>query len=106
MFKLRDDIPIKYLLNLHMIDSMIQKESIIFEIVKYIVPETEKRNSDIFRFTTNTLKYVFGENIKNSEFKQNVIAAIKYYIHKEYIKVEGSTFIFKNNFILKFYIND
>jgi hypothetical protein len=43
------------------------------------------------KFSSKTLKYVFGDNIKDETFKANIVKNIKELISLECLKVNGET---------------
>lgn len=86
-------------------ESFIEKDSIAFEIIKYLINQDSFKNeiSDI-KFSTKTLKYIFGEEKLNEEkFKDFVINSIKELIKKDLIYLKGKTFYMTEELIKKFY---
>lgn len=99
------DIPIKYALNMHLMESFIEKDSVAFEIIKYLINQDFFKN-DIknIKFSTRTLKYIFGEEKLNEEkFKSYVINSIKELIAEDLITVKGKTLYPNEALIKKFY---
>ena len=99
------DIPIKYALNMHLMESFIEKDSVVFEILKYLINQDSFKN-DIknIKFSTKTLKYIFGEEKLNEEkFKAFTINSIKELIADNLITVKGKTFYVTEPLVKKFY---
>jgi hypothetical protein len=111
MMKIRSDLPIKYRLNIYN-DELVQDEfSALYNILQYLLKVNENKNKELklnsLKFTTNSLKYIFGEKIKDDEFKCNLIKKIKYLIQEKYIEVKGENFFITQLAINYFYeIND
>jgi hypothetical protein len=108
---LRTDLPIKYYLNLHTDDLLFDSHAALYSILQYLVKVSEVKGKSLdltsLKFTTNSLKYIFGEKIKNVEFKDNLIKKIKSLIQEEYLDVQKENFIITQKAIHSFYqIND
>jgi hypothetical protein len=105
---LRSDLAIKYYLNVYNEEDLQDDCSVLFNILQYLlkVAEVKQKNIDLghLRFTTNSLKYVFGEKIKNEEFKCNLINKIKSLIQEKNLEVKGEYFYLTEKGISLFYI--
>ena len=99
------DISIKYALNMHLMESFIEKDSVVFEIIKYSINQDSfKDDIKNIKFTTKTLKYIFGEDkIKEEKFKAFVINSIKELIRENLIVLKGKTFYITEELVKKFY---
>lgn len=105
MLKIRDDIKVKYILNLHLVDDLLDDESIIFEIIKYVIGQSkdDKVNLEDLKFTSKTLKYIFGDKIKDDTFKQKVIISIKNSISDGDIIPKGKSMFLSDKIINEYY---
>ena len=105
--KINNDLPIKYHLNMHLMESFIEKDSIGFEIIKYVIGDiaTHKKEMEIenFKFTSKTLKYIFGDRIKEPDFKDFVIKTIKEFIANDLIVPKNKALHITEKMITNFY---
>lgn len=99
------NISIKYALNMHLMESFIEKDSVVFEIIKYLIGQDSFKNEiKNIKFSTKTLKYIFGEEKLNEEkFKVFVINSIKELIKENLIVLKGKTFYITEELLKKFY---
>jgi hypothetical protein len=102
--KISSDAPIKYSLDLHLTDSHISPEGIIFEIVRYCIAQFKSSEIELdnVKFTSKTLKYVFGNRL-DGEFKDLVVSSIKEYIGSGFIKPNNNSMYITKELITKFY---
>ncbi len=102
--KINSNLPIKYSLDLHLTDFHISSESIIFEIVRYCINQFKSSEVDLdgVKFTSKTLKYVFGNRL-DGEFKDLVVSSIKEYITSGLIKPNNNTMYITKELVTKFY---
>ena len=90
---------------MHLMESFIEKDSVVFEIIKYSINQDSfKDDIKNIKFTTKTLKYIFGEDkIKEEKFKAFVINSIKELIRENLIVLKGKTFYITEELVKKFY---
>lgn len=103
--KIRKDIKLKYLLNLHLTDELLDEDSIVFEIVKYTIGQIKDDDFDLddIKFTSKTLKYIFGDKIKEDSFKTFVINSIKNNIKNNNISPVGKSMFLSKKIISEYY---
>ena len=93
---LKPDLAIKYYLNVYNEEDLQDELAVLFNILQYLlkVADIKNRSLDLenLKFTTNSLKYVFGEKVKNDDFKGNLVKKIKYLIQEKYITVKKKNF--------------
>lgn len=106
-FKISNDIPIKYHLNMHLMESLIDRDSIAFELIKYTIKNIAAHEKeyiiDNFKFTSRTLKYVFGDLLKDEKTKEYIINSIKEMIGMKWIKLKGKTMFITKEMLNNFY---
>ena len=104
---LRSDLSIKYYLNLHSHKDLQDNLAVLFDILQYILRVIEVKNKNLsrenFKFSTKTLKYVFGDSMKDETFKQNLVKKIKDLISQEYLVVKGEEIHITDKGLLTFY---
>jgi hypothetical protein len=104
----RSNLPIKYYLGLHNEEGLSDKFSILFEISQYLirVHESKGKTLDIesMKFSSKSLKYVFGDRIKDETFKLTLVKSLKELISDEYIRPQGDFMFFTKKSITHFYI--
>ena len=106
--KIKEDIPLKYHLNMHLMESYIDKDSIGFELIRYIINDINGNdNKDLtlenLKFTAKTLKYVFGDKMQNDEFKNYTITSLKQLIALNFIEPKGKSMYITEEMLRKFY---
>ena len=107
---LRSDLPLKYYLNLYNEDTLLDQYSILFEILQYIIKvanvKDKNLNSSNIKFSSKSLKYVFGDRLNDEIFKKYVVESLKYMITTEYLRTEGDFIYFTKNGLTYFYITN
>ncbi len=110
MMTLRSDLPIKYYLNLYNEDTLADNYSILFEILQYIIKVANAKDKNLelknIKFSSKSLKYVFGDKLKDEAFKLYVIDSLKYMISNEYLITEGDFIFFTKKGLTYFYLTN
>lgn len=110
MMKLRSDLPIKYYLNVYREEELQDTFVILFDLVQYLLKVMQLKNKSVsqegFKFTSKSLKYVFGEKVNDEAFKQELIAKIKELIASKDIEVEGSNMRITKKGLNNFYLTE
>lgn len=108
--KLRSDLPIKYYLNLYNEEGLNDEFTLLFEILQYIIRVANTKDKDLdsnnIRFSSKSLKYVFGDKIKDETFKSNLVKSLKKMITEEYLKSEGDFIYFTKKGLTHFYLTN
>ena len=108
MTKLRQDLPIKYYLNVYNEEDLQDDLVVLFNISQYLIKVADLKNKTLdfenLKFTTASLKYIFGEKIKDETFKSNLVKRIKTLIQEEYLEVKKDQFYITNKGIETFYL--
>jgi len=106
MIELKKNLELKYYLNMHLNSALLEKESILFEIINYILENNTKDKEVTYKnckFSTKTLKYIFGERFVTDESKDSIIYMIKGLVEDGYIDVNSKTFHISKKGIGKLY---
>jgi hypothetical protein len=105
---LRSDLPIKYNLNLHREEGLRDDRSILFDIIGHflrVAQSKQKETSlDSFNFSSKTMKYVFGDRLKDETFKLELVKSIKQLISSGEILATGETMSVTEKGLLNFYL--
>ena len=108
--KLTSDLPIKYYLNLHTENSISDKYTIFFEILQYTIRVATSKEKTIdlstLKFSSKSLKYVFGDRLKDETFKEYVVKSLKEMIHQDYLKPTGDFIYFTQKGLTYFYLTN
>ena len=108
MMKLRSDLPIKYHLNVYREEELQDSFVILFDLVQYLIKVMQLKNKSVtlegFKFSSKSLKYVFGEKVNDEVFKQKLIATIKELISSKDIEVDGSSMYITKKGLTNFYL--
>jgi hypothetical protein len=104
---LKQDLPIKYYLNLYNEPGVADQYSTLYDILSYLIRVIESKNKELtlnnLKFSSKTLKYVFGDNLKDETFKSNIVKNIKELIAIDYLNVSGETISITENGLTYFY---
>lgn len=107
ILKLRSDLPIKYYLNVHNEEELQDEQAALFDILQYLHKVLQVKGKELsldsFKFTSNSLKYVFGEKLKDETFKHKLVKRLKSLIAEDYISVENETMKITQKGITNFY---
>ena len=105
--KLRSDLPIKYYLNLHNEERLTDDLSPLFDIIQYLIRVLQVKQKELelknLKFTKNSLKYVFGERMKDETFKTDLVKRLKSLIEAGHMEVEGETIWITKKGLTNFY---
>jgi hypothetical protein len=76
-FSIQRDLPIKYVLGLHpAVPTYPNGQDFMFEVASHLVRVAEVKSKEWdpleIKFSTKTLKYVFGENMNDESFRERV----------------------------------
>jgi hypothetical protein len=95
---LRSDLPIKYYLNLYNEEGLSDEFTLLFEILQYIIRVANAKEKSLelknIKFSSKSLKYVFGDKIKDETFKTNLVKSLKTMITNDYLMAEGDFIYF------------
>lgn len=108
MIKLKKDLQLKYYLSMHLnIATLIDKNAILFEIISYVLSNIEGKDKEItyknLKFSSKTLKYIFGEKFESEESKNSILLLIKELVEDKCIDIRSKTFHISEKGISKFY---
>lgn len=107
---LRSDLPIKYYLNLYNEEGLSDEFTLLFEILQYIIKVANSKDKSLtlenIKFSSKSLKYVFGERLKDETFKTNVVKSLKKMISDEYLTTEGDFIYFTKKGLTYFYLTN
>ena len=107
---LRSDLPIKYYLNLYNEEGLSDEFTLLFEILQYTirVANTKEKSLDLknIKFSSKSLKYVFGDKIKDETFKTNLVKSLKMLIVDDYLTTEGDFIYFTKKGLTYFYLTN
>jgi hypothetical protein len=107
---LRSDLPLKYYLNLYNEDTLTDKYSVLFEILQYIIKVANAKDKSLelknLKFSSKSLKYVFGERLKDETFKLYVVKSLKEIISQEYLTPDGDFIFFTKKGLTYFYLTN
>lgn len=104
---LRSDLPIKYYLNLHREEGLRDDRSILFDIIGHLLRVAQSKQKEVsfesFKFSSKTMKYVFGDQLKDETFKLELVKSIKRLIFSGEILASGETMTITEKGLLNFY---
>ena len=108
ILNLRSDLKIKYYLGLYNEEDLYDDSSVLFDILQYILKviqvKQKKLDFENIKFSSKSLKYVFGDKINDETFKSNLVKRIKSLIADEYLQVDGDSLKITEKGITNFYI--
>lgn len=108
-FKIQNGLPLKYSLALHpSLPGYPSKSDFLFDVASHIVRVTELKSKDWdpkdIKFSTKTLKYVFGENMSSDLFKEKIKSILKDLIQDEVLIKKGEFIFIPESEFSKYYI--
>jgi hypothetical protein len=107
MMKIRSDLPIKYYLNVYNEENLQDELTILFDIIQYLTKVIQAKDKDLslenFKFTSKSMKYIFGDKLKDETFKQNLVKRLKNLIATENVSVTGETMKITEKGLTNFY---
>lgn len=105
--KIRSDLPIKYYLNVYNEETLQDELTVLFDIIQYLAKVIQAKDKDLslenFKFTSKSMKYIFGDKLKDETFKQNLVKRLKNLIATENIEVSGETMKITEKGLTNFY---
>jgi len=89
-------------------EPFIDRDSVGFELIKYVVSDIDSNSKkdltlDNMKFTSKTLKYVFGDKMKDIEFKEYIISNLKEMISLKWIDARNKSMFITEKMIKNFY---
>jgi len=107
----KEDLPIKYYLDLSGEGPLRDKFYPIFEISQHLIrvntAKTKELEMSSFKFSSKSLKYVFGDKLKDETFKEEIVQYLKDLLKEEYLVSKGDSIFFTKKALMHFYqIND
>jgi hypothetical protein len=108
-FKIQDGLPIKYSLALHpALPGYPSQSDFMFDVASHIVRVTELKSKDWasndIKFSTKTLKYVFGEHMKSETFKEKIKTILKDLLESGKLVKKGEFIFIPESEFSKYYI--
>lgn len=101
---LRSDLELKYYLGLHNEDLLFTKYSVLYDILEFLIKN--KKDSSELKFTSKTLKYIFGEKLNVESLKEKIVSYIKELLDDEYLVKSGESILISTKAITKFYLTN
>jgi hypothetical protein len=107
---LHSNLPIKYYLNLYNEEGLSDEFTLLFEILQYIIRVANAKEKSLelknIKFSSKSLKYVFGDKIKDETFKTNLVKSLKTMITNDYLMTEGDFIYFTKKGLTYFYLTN
>lgn len=105
---LKKSLPLKYLLDTHTaLLSYPTEQDFMFDVISYIVrvsvSKAKELDSKDIRFSTKTLKYVFGDKLSNQEFMDKVKLIMKSLIEDGSLIKKGEYLLIDESIFLTYY---
>lgn len=106
-FILNRDLPIKYVLECHTaLRTYPTKQDFMFDVISYLVKVGETKGKEFdpadVKFTTKTLKYVFGDKLKG-EFLDKLKLVLEELVKENVIAKKGESLLIPESEFSKYY---
>ena len=105
--KIRRDLPLKYYFNLHSEEGLYDKHSVLFDTIQYLIRTAELKQKTLdlneLKFSSKTLKYIFGEKINEETFKEDLVKKIRELISDSDLEIKGDSMALTKKGISNFY---
>ncbi len=107
-FKIQETLPIKYSLGLHQsMPNYPTSQDFMFDVISYLIRVAESREKDWdpgdFKFSTKTLKYVFGDRFKSDDFVNRIKIILKDLLEIEAIERKGEYLYISKDELSRYY---
>ena len=106
--QIRSNLPIKYYLNLHMEEDLCDEQSILYEILQYLIKVIEAKDKELsystLKFSSKSLKYVVGDKIKDETFKRRLVQSLKKLINSSFLTTDKEVMQITEKALTNFYI--
>ena len=108
-FRINQDLPIKYTLNLHSaMPGYPSAQDFLFDVSSHLVRVVEVKSKDWdpddIKFSTKTLKYVFGDQMNDEVFVQAVKKTIAELLSTNTLIKRGEFIFIPNSEFSKYYL--
>ena len=108
-FRINQDLPIKYTLSLHTaMPGYPSSQDFLFDVASHLVRVVEVKSKDWdpddIKFSTKTLKYVFGDHMNDEAFVQSVKKVISDLLTKGTLVKRGEFIFIPNTEFSKYYL--
>lgn len=105
--KTRSDLPIKYYLGIYLEENLVDEDSILFEILQYLIRVLEAKEKELsysnLKFSSKSLKYVFGDRMNDETFKNKVVQSLKKALSSKKLVADSNFINFTESGITQFY---
>lgn len=107
-YKLNQEIPLKYHLEVHSsLPNYPSNDDFIFDVINYLVKVFESKSktldSSSIKFSTKTLKYVYGDKF-NQEFIEKLKPIISSLVEEGILTKKDDTMVISKQVFEKFYL--
>jgi hypothetical protein len=108
-FRINRDLPIKYSLNLHQaVPGYPTQQDFIFDVSSHIARVAEAKGKDWdpsdIKFSTKTLKYVFGDHMNDESFVQVVKKILTDLVSTGLLSKKGEFIFIPDSEFSKYYL--
>jgi hypothetical protein len=108
-FNIHPSLPIKYTLGVHpALPTYPTRQDFVFDIAAHIVRVTELKSKDWsvddIKFSTKTLKYVFGDRMQSAEFRDKIKDLLKSLLEDGTLLKKGDFVFIPESEFSKYYL--
>jgi hypothetical protein len=108
-FKIAEGLHIKYTLGLHpSVSSYPTQEDFMFDVASHIARVSDLKDKDWdvddIKFSTKTLKYVFGDNMNSPEFREKIKAILVDLLDRSILSKKGEFIFIPETEFSKYYL--
>ena len=109
IFNIQKGLPIKYSLGIHSaLPNYPTETDFIFDVASHLVRVTEVKSkdwsADDIKFSTKTLKYVFGDHMNSDEFRTKIKELLKCLLEKGSLIKKGEFIFIPESEFSKYYL--
>jgi hypothetical protein len=88
-------------------EDLCDEQSILYEILQYIIKVIEVKNKELnyssLKFSSKSLKYIFGDKLKDETFKLRVVQSIKKLLNSSYLTSDKEFIYITEKALTNFY---
>ena len=106
--KISKQLPLKYILETHTaLPSYPTRQDFVFDVLNYLIRVSDSKSKTFnpadIKFSSKTLKYVFGEKATDPDFLEKIKLIIKSLIEDGSLVKNGENLMISESYFLNFY---
>lgn len=88
-------------------EELIEENSILYEILQYLIKVLESKNKELtyenLKFSSKSLKYIFGDKIKDETFRLQIVQSLKKLLNSSFLTSDKEFMYIEKKALTYFY---